>query len=160
MNEQGNVQTVIMRQQQMKSGTPVICGSIGFLLGIPAILCATVCAAMCAGVTSAPTLMVASDPTFLSDEKVAEITAASAATTGTLLLPVGVFISFWILGFILCFFGKSDKSKITGILTILCGIVMGIPAVVLVNIMGIAAAVLYIISGGSAMSNANKHDSL
>lgn len=153
MNNQ-NVQTIVMTKT--KSSTAVITGAIGFMLGVPAVLCATVCAGICAGIAATPAAMVAADPTLASDQTMVDAANANAAVVGTMALPLMVFIVFWLLGFILCFFGKSSHSKATGILTILCGIGMGIPTVITFNILGMAAAMLYVISGGSAIGNASR----
>lgn len=155
MNEK-NVQKII--SVKTKSSTPVITGAIGFMLGVPSVLCATICAGACAAAAAASDAVVAAaaDPSLANDTDVAAASTAAAATAGALSLPLLAFIVSWILGFILCFFGKSNHSKLTGLLTILCGVAMGIPMAITFNIFGLSAAILYVISGGSAIANASK----
>lgn len=158
MNEQ-NVQKII--SVKTKSSTPVITGAVGFMLGVPSVLCATICAGACAAAAAASDAVVAAaataaDPSLANDPDVAAASTAAAATAGALSLPLLAFIVSWILGFILCFFGKSNHSKLTGLLTILCGVAMGIPMAITFNIFGLSAAILYVISGGSAIANASK----
>lgn len=155
MND-SNAQTIVI--SKTKSSVPVITGAIGFMLGIPAVLCATICAGACATLATAPVAIAASDPSLAKDPDVIAGATATAAATGTLALPIIAFIISWILGFILCFFGKCEHSKLTGLLTIFCGVGMGIPSVIMFNILGITAAILYVISGGSAISNSGRPD--
>lgn len=126
--------------QSGKSGAPLICGIIGFVLGIPAILCATVCAAICAGATASAS----------------QASGGSGAEGLSFVLPLLGFIATWIVGFVLSFFAKGPKSKKTGAITIVAGVAMMVFAIVFGGFLGIASGILYVISGGIAISNASK----
>ena len=159
MNQQTTSQHITYKVQKTKSSAPVICGAIGFLLGLPGVLCATLCAAVVATASAAPAAIIASDPKFAASMSTNDIEAANAvgvAAATTMGLPLIVFISCWLLGFILCFFGKSGISKIAGILMILAGVGLGIPAAVLLNFFGLVAAILYIFAGGMAIAKASR----
>lgn len=156
MNASQNVKTIITKQYKTKSSAPIIWGGIGFLMGIPAILCATVCAAVVAGAASVPAAM-AQDPTVAmtaSDREAAM--AASATGAAASVLPLAILILTWLAGFILCFFAKSKYSNVTGILTILCSIGLGAVSIPFLDAPGFIAAILYVISGGLAISNASR----
>jgi uncharacterized membrane protein len=131
MSEQ-NTQTIVVKQT--KSLAPLICGVIGFIVGIPAILCATICAAACAA------------------------GKAAMENSDTISLPASfwIFVLCWLAGFVLCFFAKSEKSKLTGALTLAAGVIIAIAMVLVANLFGIAAGILYIVSGFLAIANASR----
>lgn len=136
--ENVNKQEITIKAQ--KSSAPMICGCIGFVLGIPAILCGTVCSSLCAGLTAAG----------------AQASGGSGAEGGVAMLPIIIMAICWILGFVLCFFAMGPKSKKTGIWSLVSGIVMMLSGLFLLNVLGIVSGVLYTISGGLAISNAKK----
>lgn len=133
MSQIVETKTVIIQQ---KSNAPLICGVIGFILGIPAILCGAVCSSICSGLAS-------------------EV-GSQSSTTGNLWLPFVVFFLSWIAGFVLSFFAKGKSSKRTGAFTILSGVIVMITGLLLGGFITIATGILYIISGGIAISNYSK----
>lgn len=104
--------TVVVTNQQHKSNAPWILGIIGFIVSIPNILCATVCAAAGAAVSEA-----ARQDAVNSGNAAAEASATNSGEAFAGMLLVFVIIS--LLCFILTFFGKSKISVVTGILLIL-----------------------------------------
>lgn len=125
---------------QQKSNAPIICGTIGFVLSIPAILCSSICAGVCSGVTQAATLG----------------TGEMERSGWEFFLPVAVYSLSWIAGFILSFFSKGNNSNKTGAFTIIAGVVMMIAGLIMGSILGIISGILYVVSGGCSISNKKK----
>lgn len=121
--------------KQVKTVGALICGILGFVFGIPATIC-----------------------TYLCNSAGSALGATGAGSTVLIIL----FAICWIAGFILCFYSKDAKSKQTGSLTLICGIVMAIAIFMFFkevnafSLMGAGAGVLYVISGFLAIGNASK----
>ena len=123
-----------------KSNLPLILGIIGFVLGIPNILCATICAA-------AASVGAGIDEYGNFSESAAE----SAATGAGFLLWILVIIPT-IVGFVGCFFGKSQKAKVMGIVMCVAGALIAISGL-WISWLGLAVGALYIIGGEKSIKN-------
>ena len=123
-----------------KSNLPLILGIIGFVLGIPNILCATICAAAAAVGASV-------------DEygNFSERDLDDAATGAGFLLWILVIIPT-IVGFVGCFFGKTPKAKTMGIVMIASGALIAISGF-FISWLGLAVGALYIVGGLKSMKN-------
>lgn len=134
-------------ENSTKSNAPWILGIIAFVLSIPNILCATLCAA---ATTVGAAIAASPDPfttTTDADAQAATEAAAATATVASGLLWTVIVAS--ILCFIFSFFGKSKNSHVTGILTIIGGAYIFIQALIGLGswIWGTAAGILYLIGG-------------
>ncbi len=114
--------------QKSKTATPIVLSLIGFILSIPGMFCAGMCAALVADASKG--------------EHGMGIVYAS-------IVPV-------IANFILSFFCKSKLSKMTGAIMILLSVVLLIPEVIMCSILGIAAAILFLVAGALSISNAKR----
>lgn len=114
--------------QKPKTAAPIILSLIGFILSIPGMLCAGLCAAIAADASK-------------GEHGMGLVYAA--------IVPV-------IANFILSFFCKSKSSAVTGGIMILLSILMLIPEVILFSILGIAAAILFLVAGALSIANAKR----
>lgn len=125
-----------------KSNVTLITGIIGFVLGIPNILCATICAAAAA---------VGAGVDEYGNVSESDIEAA-AAGAGVLLWILVIIPT--IVGFVTCFFGKSPKAKTTGIIMAICGALIAISGF-FISWLGLAVGALYIFGGVSSIKNSS-----
>lgn len=114
--------------QKSKTAAPIVLSLIGFILSIPGMICAGMCAAIVADASKGQHGM---------------------GLVYATILPV-------IANFILSFFCKSKSSKTTGLIMILLSIVLLVPEVILFSILGIAAAILFLVAGAISISNATR----
>ncbi len=114
--------------QKPKTAAPIVLSLIGFILSIPGMFCAGMCAALTADASKGEHGM---------------------GIVYALIVPV-------IANFILSFFCKGKSSKTTGTIMILLSIVLLIPEVILFSILGIAAAILFLVAGALSISNARR----
>lgn len=144
---------VTLNTQQHKSNAPWILGIIAFVLSIPNILCATLCAAVVATGTAVTEAAVVSSGTPVETPD----TESTAASMGWLLTAV---IISSILCFIFSFFGKSKISHIAGAIVILGAILILGTAIIGFGswIWGIAAGVLYLLGGIFSIINKKRLD--
>ena len=126
-----------------KSNAPWICGIIGFVCCIPNVLCTFVCGALMAG---------AADSGMLGRAD------RDAAMDGMVMAVVSLWVTIilGIAGFALSFFGKGEKSKLTGILLTITGGAMLIFNLISLNAWGIATGGLYLAGGITSILNARR----
>lgn len=149
---------VMVTVQKTKSSAPVILGVIGFVLGLPAVLCLTVCAAVTSGTSVVATEMAkqVARQGSVYDGQTAEavkILQSGGDTASAVTSMLVFFVICWLAGFILSFFGKSKISATTGILLILCGGAMIVASVLSISFLGGAAAICYMIGGILSITN-------
>ena len=122
-----------------KSSAPLILGIIGFCVNLPGLLCTYVCAGVAGGLSDSSTSGFSSE---------AADKAAGSVTALTMI--------FWLAGFIMAFLGKSKKSFVFGVISMLSGAALIGLAAITMNLFGFATGILYIIGGLFSCKNAKR----
>lgn len=128
-----------MAEAKVKSNAPWILGIIGIFLTIAHYACAILCSAGLAALGDAA-----------EDAEGAQAAFNASMGLGTIAALIMVVC------FILTFFGKSNASKVTGILLILGGITAAGMSCPHLSVAGLAAGVIYMCAGISSCCNAKK----
>ncbi len=132
-----------------KSSAPWILGLIGFILAIPNMFCALICAATAATATA----VAASDASMSSAEAQAVGEAAGwGVTIGFYLIGLAIPVISFVFGF----FGKSQHSKQFGIIVVVLNAIALVWNLVSFNFLGLVVHVLFLCSGISSIGNAKK----
>ena len=124
-----------------KSNAPWILGIVGIFLTILHYACAVVCSAAVAS----------GDEVFGGADK-----ASAQQTMDNGMFVANIGAGLMILCFILSFFGKSGKSKLTGLLLIVGGIASACISIAHFSAAGIAAGIVYLCAGISSICNCKK----
>ena len=146
-----------MSDQAVKSNAPWILGIVGFVMAIIHSACAVLCAAV-GSAASDVAKKAAEDPELAKQLAESGTDVSELASAGnTMMVGAIVSIVVFVLCFVLGFFGKSEKSNITGIIMIVLAIVGTVLSVTpTVSIFGVIAGILFIIGGALSVANHKK----
>ena len=128
-----------------KSNAPWILGIVGVFLTILHAACAYLCTAAAGIAAGVDDIMKGG-----SGDKAAQ----DAMTSFGAVAVVGIILM--LACFVLTFFGKSKCSKVTGLILILCSVIIAILSCVHLSVPGIAAAFVYLPAGIVSIGNAKK----
>jgi hypothetical protein len=145
-----------MTEETKASNVPMILGIVGFVLSLPGILCATLCAgaakvtnaalteASNAANASGSTVDPATAATIAKAAKDANAAVSSVSTIGAYI--VYVFAAAAIVGFVFSFLAKS-KAKVAGLVLIGCAVLLIVTSIYSFNIWGLLTTACYLIAG-------------
>ncbi len=131
-----------VRIVKTKSNAPWILGLIGFVIQLPAYLCAVLCASVATGA-------VAIEGGASAETTAAAMGTASIVTTWLVLAPA-------IVAFILSFFGKSKASIVTGVILLIASVLSIVGNIMVFNFLGLVSSILFMCAGISSICNHKK----